>query len=105
MKTADEVCNSIRSRRNRELVREYIAAGDRLSEKLCDLLKRCEAPMLKASRQGASSLGKGSGVEFVETLFSPDRELERTQRFVSNLEKWVTRFCANCEKIVNNPGM
>lgn len=106
MKTADGVCNSIRSRRNRELVMEYIRAGDRLSDKLCDLLKRCEAPMLKASNKGSgTALGKNSGVEFVETLFSPDRELDRTKRFVYNLEKWVSRFNTNCEEIVLNPGM
>ncbi|KAL2107035.1 hypothetical protein VUR80DRAFT_5797 [Thermomyces stellatus] len=105
MKAAEEVCNQVRSRRNRALVEEYLNAGDRISERLRDLLKRCEAPMLKASKQGAPALGKNSGVEFVETLFSPDRELERTKRFVDSLENWVTRYNANCEHIVQNPYM
>ena len=105
MKTAEEVCNQIRSRRNRQLVEDYIAAGDRISERLRDLLKRCEDPMLKASKKGVSSLGMNSGVEFVETLFSPDRELERTKRFVKHLETWVKRYNANCDEIVQYPTM
>lgn len=102
MKAADEVCGRVRSRKNRDIVDEFIASGDRMSMKLADLLKRCETPMLSAGK-GASALPMNSGVEFVETLFGADRELAETERFVDALEKWVKRFNANCAKIVNDP--
>lgn len=104
LKSAEKTCSSVRSKRNRAIVEEYIDSGDRLSDRLAELLKRCEEPMLRASKR-TGSLGKNSGVEFVETLFGRDRELDRTQKLMKAMELYVKRFAHNCHDIVMNPTM
>jgi len=60
--------------------------------------------MLKASKSRRSTqLGKSSGVEFVETLFGRDRELEKTEKFMQSVRLWNLRFDANCEEILKAP--
>ncbi|EGS19960.1 uncharacterized protein CTHT_0044550 [Thermochaetoides thermophila DSM 1495] len=106
-KRAEEIIPKIRSKENREMVEEFIQAGERISDKLRKLLKACEAPMLRsATKDGEKApgqLGKDAGVEFVETLFGRDRELERTEKFMSSLRTWNLRFDTNCEEILRKP--
>lgn len=107
IRDAEAAYPQIRSARNKEIVAEFIASGERLSEKLRDLLKRCEDPMLRAAskRKDTGTLGKSSGVEFVETLFGANRELDRTHRLMRNLEVFIKRFAANCAEIAKYPTM
>ena len=95
----------VRSAENREIIDEFIGGGERLMDKLRSLIKACEAPMLRASRkkQSSSSLGKSSGVEFVETLFGRDRELPKTELFMQNLRTYNMRFEANAIEILARP--
>lgn len=106
IKRAEETVPKIRSKDNREMVEEFIEAGDRITDKLRKLLKTCEAPMLRASKDRPNTqLGKGAGVEFVETLFGRERELEKTERFMASVRVWNLRFDTNCEEILKKPSM
>ncbi|TID07150.1 hypothetical protein CH35J_000696 [Colletotrichum higginsianum] len=104
VKRAEEVVDRVRSAENRELIDDFIDSGERLTDKLRKLLKTCESPMLKAaSKKGNSQLGKNAGVEFVETLFGRERELDKTERFMQGVRLFNLRFDANCEDILRNP--
>jgi hypothetical protein len=104
IKRAEEILPKIRSKDNREMVDEFVEAGYRITDKLRKLLKACEAPMLRSSKQRKEGqLGKGAGVEFVETLFGRDREYEKTDRFMASVRLWNLRFDTNCEEILKNP--
>lgn len=107
LKRADEAVPKIRAKDNKEMIIEFIEAGDRLTDKLRKLLKACEAPMLRSSatKRKDPQLGKNAGVEFVETLFGRERELEKTERFMTSVRLWNLRFDANCEEILRKPGM
>lgn len=103
MKRADETVARVRSAEKREMLEDFIESGERLQEKLAKLLKTCELPMLKAAQKKGGQLGKNSGVEFVETLFGRERELDKTERFMQNVRLFNLRFDANCEEILQNP--
>ncbi|KAJ3483884.1 hypothetical protein NLG97_g7197 [Lecanicillium saksenae] len=85
------------------MLEDFLESGERLMDKLRALLKACEAPMLKAAKKRQSGLGKSSGVEFVHTLFGPDREGEKTDKFMQSIRLFILRFDANCDDIVRNP--
>ncbi|ROW01339.1 hypothetical protein VMCG_05948 [Cytospora schulzeri] len=104
VKRAKECVPRIRTLDNKEMVEDFIESGERLTDKLRKLLKTCESPMLKASKKKDSQLGKSSGVEFVETLFGRERELEKTERFMQSVRLWNLRFDANCEDVLKQPG-
>ncbi|ROW03339.1 hypothetical protein VSDG_01267 [Cytospora chrysosperma] len=104
IKRAKEVVPRIRTFDNKEMVEDFIESGERLTDKLRKLLKTCEQPMLKASKKKDTQLGKSSGVEFVETLFGRERELEKTERFMQSVRLWNLRFDANCEDVLKHPG-
>ncbi|KAJ3504357.1 hypothetical protein NM208_g16351 [Fusarium decemcellulare] len=53
--------------------------------------------MLKAAKRKQSGLGKNAGVEFVETLFGRDRELDKTEKFMQNVRLFNLRFDANSQ--------
>jgi hypothetical protein len=104
IKRSEEIVPQVRTQENREMIEDFITSGERLTDKLRSLLKRCEAPMLKASKKReAAQLGKNSGIEFVETLFGRERELEKTERFMQSVRLWNLRFDANCEDILKRP--
>ncbi|KAF6843897.1 vegetative cell wall protein gp1 [Colletotrichum musicola] len=102
IKRADETVERVRSSESKEILEDFIDSGERLTDKLRKLLKTCESPMLKANKKGAS-LGKNAGVEFVETLFGRERELDKTERFMQGVRLFNLRFDANCEEILRNP--
>jgi hypothetical protein len=105
-KRADEIVPRVRSQHNREIVEDFIESGERLADKLRKLLKACEAPMLKSAKRAKDNqLGLNAGVEFVNTLWGRDRELEKTERFMASARLWNLRFDANAEEILQNPGM
>ncbi|KAK0671985.1 hypothetical protein QBC41DRAFT_218263 [Cercophora samala] len=97
IKRAEESVPKIRAQENKQMVEDFIEAGDRLTDKLRKLLKACEAPMLrvKTTQKKDPQLGKNAGVEFVETLFGRERELEKTERFMHSVRLWNLRFDTN----------
>ncbi len=107
LKRAEEMVPKIRSKNNKEMVEEFIEAGDRLTDELRTLLKACEAPMLRSKDKPKKDgqLGKGAGIEFVETLFGPDCEANETDRFMSSVRLWNFRFDTNCEDLLKKPTM
>ncbi|KAB5566261.1 hypothetical protein GE09DRAFT_1171469 [Coniochaeta sp. 2T2.1] len=106
IKRAEEIAPQVRSQDNREIIEDFIESGERLTDKLRKLLKTCEAPMLKSAKKAKNNqLGLNAGVEFVNTLWGRDRELERTEQFMASVRLWNMRYEANCEVILLNPGM
>lgn len=103
IKRAEECVPRIRSSDNKEMIEDFIESGERLTDKLRKLLKSCEAPMLKSAKKREGQLGLNAGVEFVNTLFGRERELERTERFMTSIRLWNLRFDANCEDIIRKP--
>ena len=103
VKRAEDSIPKIRALENKEMVEDFIESGERLTDKLRKLLKACEAPMLKSSKKKDSQLGKNAGIEFVETMFGRERELEKTERFMQSVRLWNLRFDANCEDILKRP--
>lgn len=106
IKRSEETVPRIRSQDNREIVEDFIESGDRLTDKLRKLLKSCEAPMLRSAKKAKDNqLGLNAGVEFVNTLFGRDRELEKTEKFMASVRLWNLRFDANCDEILRKPTM
>jgi hypothetical protein len=105
IKRAEEIVSHVRSADNREVINDFIDAGERLTDRLRSLLKACESPMLKAAKKKGSGLGKNSGVEFVLTLFGRDRELAKTEKLMQGIRLFNLRFDANCQDIIDTPTM
>ncbi|KAI1801313.1 hypothetical protein F4811DRAFT_564123 [Daldinia bambusicola] len=104
IKRAEEVVPEVRTQANKEMIEDFIESGERLTDKLRVLLKKCEAPMLRSSKtKEASHLGQNAGVEFVRTIFGRERELERTEAFMQQVRLWNLRFDANCDDILKRP--
>ncbi|CAK7265063.1 hypothetical protein SEPCBS119000_001319 [Sporothrix epigloea] len=104
IRRTDEVMPRVRAKENREMLEDFILSGERLTDKLRKLLKTCEAPMLRTTgKRDKAQLGKNAGIEFVETLFGHDREIEKTERFMQSVRLWNLRFDANCEEILLKP--
>ncbi|KAI1077184.1 hypothetical protein F5B20DRAFT_275949 [Whalleya microplaca] len=105
LKRSEEAMPEIRAKANQEMVEDFIEGGERLTDKLRHLLKKCEAPMLRSKndKDASSNLNQNAGVEFVKTLFGRDRELQRTENFMQQVRLWNHRFDANCEDILKHP--
>ncbi|KAJ6264983.1 hypothetical protein Dda_1137 [Drechslerella dactyloides] len=117
-KRAREVVEGNRIKRREKLVvvNDFLESGDRLWDRMKRLLKHCEEYMWRgaqsvqnseaaAIRKGSPgvTMGKQSGKEFVDAMFSKDRELERTEKLMTGMRLWSTRFDANCEEILRRP--
>ena len=106
MKRAEECLPRIRSRDNRELIRDFLESADRLWNKFKDLLKECEYYMLKAAKkEGSKKMGKNAGTEFVDSIFGRDRYLGSTEKLMQSIRTWNHRFDANCEEILRRPSV
>lgn len=109
VKRADETIDRIRQEDSRELVEDFLESGERLWVRFKKLLKICEEYMWKAAKRETgdkkpTSMGRNSGVEFVDSIFGRDRELEKTEKLMSAIRLWSMRFDANCDDILRNPG-
>ena len=107
VKRAEECMPRIRKEENRETVDDFIESGERLTDKLKKLLKTVETSMLKAGKRKEDEnnfVGKNAGIEFVDSIFGPDRQLEATEKFMQSIRLWNLRFDANCEDILRRPG-
>ncbi|KAF3761977.1 hypothetical protein M406DRAFT_295706 [Cryphonectria parasitica EP155] len=103
IKRATEAVPRIRTQDNKEMFEGFISSGQRLTDKLQKLLKLCEKPMLTAGSKKDAQLGQRSGIEFVQTLFGRDRELNKTEKFMQSVRLWNLRFDANCEDVLRHP--
>jgi hypothetical protein len=107
VKRAEECMPRIRRQESRDMVDDFIESGERLTDKLKKLLKACETPMLKAGKKhskDSTQLGKNAGIEFVDSIFGRDRQLDATEKFMASIRLWNLRFDANCEDILLRPG-
>jgi hypothetical protein len=107
MKRADECLPRVRSFDNQELLEDFLESGDRLWTRFKKLLKICEDYMWKAAKRegakGSVKMGKNSGIEFVDSIFGRDRQLEETESLMQGIRLWNMRFDANCESILKRP--
>ena len=105
VKKAKEGLGGIRKKGDRKVVADFLKAGEKLTERFERTLRACEGPMLKAGRRKGEKavLGKNAGVEFVETLFGRERQLEGTEIFMTSCRLWNMRSDANCDEILRNP--
>ena len=68
------------------MVGDFIASGERLWQKLGELIKNCEPYMwLVARRKGSKAMGKNAGTEFVDSIFGRNRELERNEKWMNSI--------------------
>jgi hypothetical protein len=70
------------------MVEDFIKSGERLWQRLKVLLKACEPYIYRAAKRDGSKavlMGKKAGIEFVESIFGRDRELENTERLISGV--------------------
>ena len=104
---ASELLPRVRGRDNREMIREFLDAAERIWDRLQALLKSCEEFMWTGVKAKAAKgkerkvMGEKSGIEFVESFFGRDRNLERTEKAMQNMRLWLTRFDANCEEALH----
>ncbi|KAF1810347.1 hypothetical protein P152DRAFT_95587 [Eremomyces bilateralis CBS 781.70] len=108
VKRADHIMPRIRREENRDTVEEFLESGDRLLVRFKKLLKICEEYMWRAAKREngekkPSSMGRNAGVEFVDTMFGRDRELDKTEKLMSSVRLWSLRFDANVDEILRNP--
>jgi hypothetical protein len=106
MKRAEECLPKIRSKENQEMIEDFLDAGERVMERLKNILKRCEKPILKAALKSGKSrnvLSKEVDCEFVNMLFGEKYQRENTMAFITGAELWNLRFDANCEDILSRP--
>lgn len=79
----------IRSEDNRLIINDFIKFGERLIDKLKKLLKTYEGPTLKVSKRFGSKepllLGKNSSIEFINLIFSYDRQLDHIEKFMTSI--------------------
>ncbi|KAK4673856.1 hypothetical protein QC763_115600 [Podospora pseudopauciseta] len=103
IKRSEEVVDRIGDEDDKEVVEEFLEAGDRLMVKFRKLLKACEKPMLETKKEG--KLGMEAGVQFVRCMFGREFELKKTERWMTSVRLWNLRFDANCEEVIRKPWM
>lgn len=107
VKRAKECLRRIQHPEAREVVRDFLESGERLTLRFKKVLKACEIFMWKAAKResgkAAVSMGRNAGCEFVESIFGRDRELENTEKLMNSIRLWSMRFDANCEDILRRP--
>ncbi|KAL1607942.1 hypothetical protein SLS60_002881 [Paraconiothyrium brasiliense] len=106
-KRAEETMPKIRNKENYYMVEDFLESGERLWIRLAKLLKVCEDYMWKAAMKESGEkravFGKNSGVEFVDSIFGKDRELEKTEKLMTGMRLWSMRFDSVCEEIMRYP--
>ncbi|KAB5572233.1 hypothetical protein GE09DRAFT_1170473 [Coniochaeta sp. 2T2.1] len=100
LKKAEEVLSSIRDTENKDTIDDFIESGERLTDKLRELLKSCEELMPSSPKEGKDI---DAGVEFINTLWGRDRKLRKTEQLMASIRLWNKRFDANCQEILEKP--
>ncbi|KAL9061297.1 MAG: hypothetical protein Q9162_000171 [Coniocarpon cinnabarinum] len=111
IKRAEEGVNNVVDPLEKDLVEEFLDSGERIWNRFGAILKGCEEYMWRAASReakkkggdAAAFMGANSGREFVESIFGRDRKLEETERLMTGMRLWSTRFDANCEEILRYP--
>lgn len=107
LKRAKECLRRIQHPDAREIVRDFLESGERLTARFKKVLKACELYMWKAAKRESGrasvSMGRNAGCEFVESIFGRDRELESIEKLMNSIRLWSMRFDANCEDILRRP--
>ena len=105
LKRARDFSQLIIRQENREIVEDFTENGERLWSKLKLLLAACEKYMWKGAKNGENGfrMGKESGAEFVEAMFSSDKQWEDTEKLMKGVQIWCDRFEVNCEEILARP--
>ena len=103
VKQSEECMSRIRREEDGCMVGRFVGDGEKLMDILTQLLKACEGPMLEAGRKKEAEgvLEDNAGVVFVETLFGRERQLEKTENFMTRSRLWDMRFDANCKQILS----
>ncbi len=89
---------------DREMVMEFIEAGDRVWSRFTGIVDRCADrmwPVADADRHGCLTMGKECGVRFVDTMFGREWELEAIENWMARAQLWLNRFDANCAAILH----
>lgn len=105
LKRAREFFGLITRQENREIVEDFLENGERLWQRLKALLSACEKYMwngAKSSDKGYQ-MGRKSGAEFVEAMFSAEKEWTNTEQLMRKVKTWCDRFEVNCEEILRRP--
>ncbi|KAI1339948.1 hypothetical protein F5Y15DRAFT_380969 [Xylariaceae sp. FL0016] len=85
----------VRRREDKEMLEDFMQSGERLTDGLKHILKRCG---VKATKQ--QSPNKSTPIAVIEALFGPENS--RTASFVESARSWTQRFSVNCEEIVES---
>jgi hypothetical protein len=104
IKRANETMPKIQTDQNREMLQDFLDSGERLWVRFAKLLKVCGDYMWKAAKKESGkeepvSMGNNGGNEFVESIFGRDRELEKTEKLMTGMRLWSTRFNANWQSL------
>lgn len=87
------------------IIEEHLKSGDCIEDKLKNLLRACEGPMLKrgirATEESDAQLVQNAGAEFVESLFG--RQLEATEQWMASVRFWISIFNRHCNPILRQP--
>ncbi|KAM0470431.1 hypothetical protein ACHAP7_009495 [Fusarium lateritium] len=108
VKRSEERVTSIQSVESRELVEDFIEAGDRLAQRFRKLLSQCESIAVKAWKAWTEEelkpkFDSKDAITIIEAMFGIDQEFCRTEKFMTNARLFNLRFDANCEMILRNP--
>lgn len=108
IKLAEEVMGRVRSQASRDLLDEFLESGERIWQRFSKLLKICESYMWNAAKKESGSakkvsMGKNSGLAFVEAMFDRDCELRTTEKLMQHIRTWLVRYDANCLPILKDP--
>lgn len=79
VKRSEECMPRIRSDENRKMVEDFIEAGNCLTDQLKKLLRACEPQMREAAKIHARHIG----IEFINSIFGRDRQLESTEKLIA----------------------
>lgn len=107
LKRSEDAAEHVRVASKRAMLEDFIGSGELLLERLQLLLRKCEAPMMTTNGKRNKTLVKGSGEEFVKTLFTRREmggEYDELEAFMESVRVWSIRFDANCGQILKNPG-
>jgi hypothetical protein len=108
VKRAEETMPRIRMKESHEIVENFLDSAERLWIRFAKLLKICEDYIMKKAKEDADGadvkqLGKNSGLEFVNSIFGRDRELEKTEKLMTGMRLWSMRFDSTCDEILKHP--
>jgi hypothetical protein len=105
IKRAEDTMHMIRRKESYEIVEDFLESGERLWVRFAKLLKACEAYMWEATKKERGEMksvpaSNSSGLEFVQSIFGRDRELERTEKLIIGMRLWSMRFDVHCDDIL-----